>query len=199
MKKAKDNIVDLTNMLQEIRTSESRLLDTSLTPDIDEQFITPPESHHASLNASLIIPNPSDSSVLSENLTETTHYECSQSENSGNIQPYNGIKETIGLVSNEENQTNPNSTLLCQGTLQHQDLPLTEIIGSTISSQKSHLDDETTTTKEYSPITDTTKEDGQYKLIRVPNKYLEPLTQPTATQIAEEIIASNGKLLKILK
>ena len=82
MKKAKDNIVDLTNMLQEIKTSESRLLDTALTPDIDEQFITPPESHHVSLNTSLIIHNPSDSNVLSEDLTEITQYQCSQSENS---------------------------------------------------------------------------------------------------------------------
>ena len=56
MTKAKINMIELTHMVQEIKTRESTMFDNCATSDGDEFFTTPPESINSSLKSSLIIP-----------------------------------------------------------------------------------------------------------------------------------------------
>ena len=63
MKRTKDNIFELTNMLETIRYADL-LNPDPLSPEPDDKFVTPPESENPSLTASLVISNPTESNLL---------------------------------------------------------------------------------------------------------------------------------------
>ena len=70
MRKAKDNVYELTSMLQEIRYPLPEIMVSSITPSHDEIFLTPPESQNASLSTSINVP---DTSLAKNDNSDTSN------------------------------------------------------------------------------------------------------------------------------
>ena len=95
MKRTKDNIFELTNMLEAIRTSD--LLETDpISPETDDKYVTPPESENPSLTASLIIgdTNTLEPKALHSPSQNEAHV-CEESNTIPSIDSLNSLQSNI--------------------------------------------------------------------------------------------------------